>query len=453
LGAVRSDLSFSPELTGAARVAQRKESAPAGTEPVAKAAYLRSAALRIEQELFRQRFGNWRLTLMGMTAIAWMIAAMYRHLDPAVATLRWAALETAAFALAALLCMAYERYGPANLDTPAQRHWLHAWIAASVFASALAGTLPWFLPATNGEAQLSSAALVSILMVALVVSRASRLLIHVSVAAYAVSLSAALVLHAHEPWAVPLCLLYTAMLLGMGLMLNASMRRAIGDQLYARHLHHQLRRSHQRQLTVQQREAALNERQRMMSDLHDGFGAQLIGALRLLERGQIDVPGAAQALRDCVDDLRLTVDANEPAARSLATLLGMLRYRMQPRIEGSGLRLMWQISDLPETASLPAAQSLDLLRILQQGIANVLQHADASEIRLIVRRELRLLEIALEDDGRGLGPEAAQRHGRGISNMQRRAARLGAELRVEPRAGGGTALRLRLRWPAEVVAA
>lgn len=457
MGAVRSDLPFPQEIAVAERVAERaveRADCPAGEAGlVSEAAYLRGSGLRIDQELFRQRFGNWRLTLSGMTAIAWMIAVMYRHLDPAVATLRWAGLETVVFALVAILCIAYERFGPDSLDAPAQRHWMQGWIAASAFASALAGTLPWFLPAANADAQLSSAALVSILMIALVVSRASRMLIYVSVGAYALSLSAALALHAHELWAVPLCLLYTAMLLGMGLMLNASLRQAIGDQLYARHLHAELRRSHQRELAVRQREAALHERQRMMSDLHDGFGAQLIGALRQLEGGRIDISGAAQALRDCIDDLRLTVDAHEPAARSLSTLLAMLRFRMQPRIEATGLRFVWQMTELPETASLPAEQSLDLLRILQQGIANVLQHAAASEIRISVRRERRQLEIAVEDDGRGLGPVATLRQGRGITNMQRRAARLGAELLVEPNEGGGTALRLRLRWPPEVAAA
>jgi signal transduction histidine kinase len=453
LGAVRTDLPFSKEIAVAARAAERNGPPQAEVEPVSESAFLRGAASRIDQELFRQRFGNWRLTLSGMTVIAWMIATMYRHVDPTVATLRWAAFETLAFAFVALLCIAYERHRPASLDSPVQRRWMLGWTVASALASALAGTLPWFLPAGNADAQLSSAALVSILMIAFVVSRANRLLIHVSVAAYALSLSTALALHSHELWAVPLCLLYTAMLLGMGLMLNASLRRAIGDQFYARHLHAELRRSHRRQLVVQEREAALNERQRMMSDLHDGFGAQLIGALRQLESGRIDVPGAVLALRDCIDDLRLTVDAHEPAARSLATLLGMLRHRMQPRIQTAGLRIVWHIENLPDAASLPAAQSLDLLRILQQGIANVLQHADAREISIVVRRQLRQLEIAVEDDGRGLDPTTATSQGRGIANMQRRAARLGAELLLEPRAGGGTALRLRLRWPPEVLAA
>jgi signal transduction histidine kinase len=404
-------------------------------------------APRIEQEMFLRRFGNWRVALASMTATAWMIGAMYRYLEPAGATLEWALLETLTFALIAVMCLAYEQRPPQDLNTVAQRRWLIAWSAASGLAAACTGLLPWFLPAATLDAQFSSAALVSILMIAFVVTRATRMLVRTAVSAYSLALSLSLAVHAGMPWAVPVCLVFTAMVLGLGLMLNNSLRQAIGDQLYAGYLHAEVRRSHARQLAVQQREVALNERARMMSDLHDGFGAQLIGSLRQLEGGQLGVDGAIAALRECIDDLRLTVDAHEPAARNLGTLLGMLRYRMQPRIRAPGLHINWKLEELPEAATLSPAHSLDLLRIVQQGIVNVLQHAEARQLDVVARRLPRQLEIAVEDDGKGMDPMAALRRGRGIASMQRRAARLGAELLLEQRDGGGTVLRLRLRWP------
>lgn len=414
---------------------------------VSKTEFLRDVAPRIEQEMFLRRFSNWRVALATMTATAWMIGGMYRYLEPTGATLEWALLETLAFALIAVMCMAYERQRPQDLGSRTQRRWLIAWSLASGLAAACSGLLPWFLPAARLDAQFSSAAVVSILVIAFVVTRATRMLVRAAIGAYSLALSLSLAVHAGMPWAVPVCLLFTAMVLGLGIMLNNSLRQAIGDQLYADYLHGEVRRSHARQLAIQQREAALNERARMMSDLHDGFGAQLIGSLRQLEGGQLGVDGAIAALRDCIDDLRLTVDAHEPAARNLGTLLGMLRYRMQPRIRAPGLQINWKLGELPEAAALSPAQSLDLLRIVQQGIVNVLQHAEAQQLDIVARRLPRQLEIAVEDDGKGLDPVAATRRGRGIASMQRRAARLGAELLLEPRDGGGTALRLRLRWP------
>jgi signal transduction histidine kinase len=429
------------------RLAGGKDAPASESEFIAETEFLQGASARIDQELFLRRFSNWRLTLVGMTGIAWMIAAMYRYLYPDAVTLYWAVLQTLAFVVVAIMCLCYELRRPEDLDSIEQRYWMRGWIVSSATASAIAGALPAFLPAASQDAQLSSAALVSIMMIAFVVSRANRTLIHVSVGAYALSLSMSLILHAGVAWAVPLCLLYTAMLLSMGLMLNAALRRAIGDQLYARYLHGELRRSHSRQMAVQQREAALLERQRMMSDLHDGFGAQLIGSLHLLESGRIGVDGAICALRECIEDLRLTVDAHEPAARTLTTLLGMLRFRMQSRIQSSAVQLAWHIEDLPETVVLSPAQSMDVLRIVQQAISNVLQHAAASEIHVIAQRLPRRLEISVEDNGKGLDPVAATKKGRGIANMQRRAARLGGELLLEPGERGGTVLRLQLRWP------
>jgi signal transduction histidine kinase len=446
LGLASTDLPASQSLLAASRITTAAEpTVEHGV--VSKTQFLSGVALRIEQEMFLRRFGNWRAALASMTATTWMIGGMYRYLEPAGATLEWALLQTLAFALIAVMCMTYELRRPQDLDSVAQHRWLVAWSVASGLAAACAGLLPWFLPAEKLDAQFSSAALVSILMIAFVVTRATRMLVRTVVGAYSLALSLSLAVHAGMPWAVPVCLVFTAIVLGLGITLNNSLRQAIGDQLYANYLHAEVRRSHARQLAVQQREAALNERARMMSDLHDGFGAQLIGSLRQLEGGTLGVDGAIAALRECIDDLRLTVDAHEPAARNLATLLGMLRYRMQPRLRAPGLQLNWKLEELPESATLSPAQSLDLLRIVQQGIVNVLQHAQARQLDIVARRLPRQLEIAVEDDGKGLDPMAAVRNGRGIASMQKRAARLGAELLLESRDGGGTALRLRLRWP------
>lgn len=447
MGAVRSDLAF-PDGTAPAPAAA-SDRAPSSSGPgwTPEADFLQRAAPLIDQELFLRRFSNWRLSLAAMTCIAWMIAALYRYLEPSSTTLYWAMAMTLGFAIVATMCAIYEQRRPRDLASTAQRHWIAGWTVASSATSAMAGLLPWFIPRDVLDAQLSSSALVAILMMAFVVSRANRMLIHASVATYAFAMSVTLAFHAQVLWAVPVGLLFTAMLLAMGLMLNASLRQAIGDQMYARYLHGELQRSHARELAVQQREATLNERARMMSDLHDGFGAQLVGSLRQLEGGRIGVDGAIVALRECIDDLRLTVDAHEPSARSLPTLLGMLRYRMQPRIEAAGIALAWHVEDLPEGASLPPVHSLDLLRILQQAMANVLQHADARTMSIVARRKLRQLEIAVEDDGKGMDPLEAMCRGRGIAGMQRRAARLGGELLLEPREGGGTVMRLQLRWP------
>lgn len=415
--------------------------------PVAsEAAFLRAAQQQIDHALFLARFRNWRLSVCGTVGIAWAIGGMYHYLQPTAHTLQWAAIESLVFVAIGLTCLAYERWPPA-LTSTAQRRWLVVWTLATSGGGISTGLLPWFLPADRAELQLSAVAIVSILMIAFVVSRGHRPLIYAAVGAQTLSLCVALGLHAQLPLAIGVCLLFAAFVLAFGLILNGSMRDAIGQHLYAQHLHGELQRSHARQLVAQRREVAMRERTHMLSELHDGFGSQLLTAQRRLEGGGIDPAAAAALLRECVMDLRLIVDAHEPSARNLATLLGMLRYRLQRRIETAGIRLQWEVDDFPEAGKLTGEQALDLLRILQESISNVLQHAGACELRVVTRRVPRELHIAVEDDGTGFDPARALGRGHGIAGMQRRAARLNGNLEIVPGESGGTVVSLRLPLP------
>jgi signal transduction histidine kinase len=407
--------------------------------------FLRGAQQQVDHALFLARFSNWRISVGGAIGIAWTLAAMFHYLEPAANTYYWAALESLAFAIMGAMCFVYERRRP-QAGSPEQVRWLRAWTFFATCGGLATGLLPWFIPSDRDELQLTAAAVVSILTIAFVVSRGYRPLIYAIVGGHALTITLSLALHAKLLPAVPVCLLFSAFVLAFGLMLNGSMRAAVGQRLYAQYLHTQLHRSLARQLQVQQLEATLNERRRVLSDLHDGFGTQLLTSFHLLEGGRMGSGEAAQVLRECMDDLRLMIDAHEPAARNPATLLGMLRYRLQRRVEAAGLKMHWQIGELPESDLLPSAQALDLLRILQEAISNVLQHAGARQIHVSTRRMPRQLEVIVEDDGRGFDP-AAMNNGRGISGMQRRAARLRADLTIESREQGGTAVRLLLRLP------
>ncbi len=85
---------------------------------------------------------------------------------------------------------------------------------------------------------------------------------------------------------------------------------------------------------------------------------------------------------------------------------------------------------------MPPGELLDLVRIVQEALTNVLKHAGASTVEVAFEAwpgggwRLRVC-----DNGRGFDPEAAAR-GRGLGNMRRRAERLGARLHTGPGAGG-----------------
>ncbi|XAH24416.1 sensor histidine kinase [Xylophilus sp. GW821-FHT01B05] len=206
----------------------------------------------------------------------------------------------------------------------------------------------------------------------------------------------------------------------------------LAERLQARET--ELAQSYQRLRDVEQREMLSQERQRLMRDMHDGVGSSLAMAIHSVEHGSLDDTQVSSLLQDCMDDLKLAIDSMEPVEADLLLLLATLRFRLAARIESAGIRLSWQVQDLPALPWLEPASALHILRILQEAFANILRHAQATEIRV----ETGLAPdggvlVAIEDNGRGFDPQAALHpgasHGRGLHNQQRRAQAIQGEVR------------------------
>ena len=197
---------------------------------------------------------------------------------------------------------------------------------------------------------------------------------------------------------------------------------------------------------VERERALSDERQRIMQDMHDGLGSQLLSSLAAVERGALDRKGMAQALREAVDDMRLAIDTLAPGREGLLEALGNLRYRLEPRFRAAGIELRFAYRDLPERLDLPAEDALQILRVLQESLTNVLKHAHARQVSVeaaLARGPDRFL-LAVSDDGDGFDAAAAPATGRGLSGMRRRTERIGATLDVD---SGGSGTRIALSYP------
>jgi signal transduction histidine kinase len=415
--------------------------------PESEAHFMAASRAQAEHELFLARFMNWRVSMLGAIGLGLLIGGMYYYVTRATALFEWMTLHVTAYAAIGAMCWHYQRRRPVA-GSNEQKRWLRAWTAAAGIAGFITGSLPWWLPADNAGSVLSASVIVSIAIIAFVASRGHRPIIYATVIGQTAAVSLALALHARVPLAVPISLLFACFVLAFGLLLNRAMLNAIAQRLYAQHLSAELAETHRKELQVQQLEAALRERRRMMEDMHDGLGSSLLSSLILLENGRLSVDGAAAVMRECVDDLRLIVDSQEPAAQDLSTLVGMLRYRLQHRIHAAGIDLRWRMDELPDQPWLNPSQSLDLLRILQEAIANALKHAQASEIEFSTRRADAHVELVIRDNGRGFDAGAGSQSGHGLRGMRVRATRLGAVMRVESEKGAGTQVVLQLPMPA-----
>lgn len=157
-------------------------------------------------------------------------------------------------------------------------------------------------------------------------------------------------------------------------------------------------------------QALAEERQRIMRELHDGIGSQLVGLLNLLDRKVTDLPTLSEHVRVALYEMRIAVDSLHPLDNDLTTLLANLRYRLQPQLAAAGLKVIWDVPQLPTQAQLTPQSALHLRRILLEAVTNTLKHARARTLSFSARLggHPAAVRIAIEDDGtgytRGPGP-------------------------------------------------
>ena len=176
--------------------------------------------------------------------------------------------------------------------------------------------------------------------------------------------------------------------------------------------------------------ATHDERQRIVQEMHDGLGSQLITSLAMSERGGLSSVQVTDLLRECIDDLRLSIDAMSDGSENFSVAISNLRFRTAPRLKAAGIALHWDTSNLLDNTILQVSKTLPLLRILQEALTNALKHAETQRIDVFISSDGHQLIMQITDNGRGFD-ERVVRYGKGISGMQKRARAAGAHFSIE----------------------
>jgi signal transduction histidine kinase len=197
----------------------------------------------------------------------------------------------------------------------------------------------------------------------------------------------------------------------------------------------------------QQLRRAVEQRELIAQDLHDGIIQTLFAMSLSLERCQRLVATAPQEVSR---HLALGVQSLKAAIRDLRVFIAGL----EPRItDGQGLeaalalqvRLLNASGDLhidlrvdPAVADVVApAQAAHLLHVAREAISNSLRHAQATRVDVTLDRRGDRIRLEVKDDGIGFVGERAQ-SGEGLKNMTARATKLNGTLTVTSRPGDGT---------------
>jgi signal transduction histidine kinase len=192
-------------------------------------------------------------------------------------------------------------------------------------------------------------------------------------------------------------------------------------------------------------EAQESERRRLARELHDETGQALtsilLGLKGLEEKLSADDSRAAVAdLRELVvstlqDVRRLAVELR-PTALDDFGLVAALERLTESFAEQSRIPVDFQ-STLP-AQRLPEEVETALYRIVQESLTNVVKHAQASRVSVLLTRKNGAVAAVVEDDGRGFDPAEVADGGFGLIGMRERVTALGGRLELESGESGTT---------------
>lgn len=200
----------------------------------------------------------------------------------------------------------------------------------------------------------------------------------------------------------------------------------------------------------EQKRLLAEERERIMRDMHDGIGGQLVSIVAQLQDRSEEVFGNVRdKVQHSLTDLRLVIDSLDPVLSDLPTLLGMMRVRFAEQLSSANMELEWAVTDLPDCEAIGPGECLHIMRILQEAINNSAKHSGSPKLTLatgVLAAEHPQIYIDVIDYGRGLKNSAGgNKAGRGIKNMHYRAEQLGAKLEINESLTG-TQVRLILNF-------
>jgi signal transduction histidine kinase len=206
----------------------------------------------------------------------------------------------------------------------------------------------------------------------------------------------------------------------------------------------------QQEFSMRLMESQENERKRIAGELHDSLGQNLLVIRNRALLGLKDTELSKQA-RDQLDQISSVATQAIDEVREISYDLRpyqLDRLGLTKAIKSitSGLASSVQFSmdvDFIDD-EVGKDQAIHVYRIVQEGINNILKHADASEARVAVRVEGNTIRITIIDNGKGTRSEARddnnERHGFGLIGITERAHAMNGTVALDSTPGKGTTL-------------
>jgi signal transduction histidine kinase len=189
------------------------------------------------------------------------------------------------------------------------------------------------------------------------------------------------------------------------------------------------------------------ERRRLARELHDETGQALtsilLGLRAVEDAGSADeMRGAVGGLRELVvetlQDVRRLAVQLRPKALDDFGLVPALERLVQTFAEGTGMNI--DLEDRLGDERLPPEVETTIYRVVQEALTNIVKHAEAQNVSILLVRRDRSAAAVVEDDGRGFDPTKTSEDGFGLTGIRERVQLHEGRLTLESTPDGGTTL-------------
>lgn len=190
------------------------------------------------------------------------------------------------------------------------------------------------------------------------------------------------------------------------------------------------------------------ERTRLAREIHDEMGQSLTGLkidvswiARRLPKAQVSLLEKTGTMNELIDGAIETVKRMSselrPGVLDHLGLAAAIEWQVQELEERTQIRFEFKSS--PKEIALDGGRSTTMFRICQEALTNVVRHANASKVRITLRREPGRVVLRISDNGKGIEEEqASDSKAFGVIAMRERARSWGGDVKINGTPGKGT---------------
>jgi len=188
------------------------------------------------------------------------------------------------------------------------------------------------------------------------------------------------------------------------------------------------------------------ERKRIAAELHDSMGQNLLLIKNLAEMAmRSPTPGVAydhlgtinQLAVQCIAEARQISRDLRPYQLDHLGLVRALEAMLEHSAQASNVQFSSKFEPVDGLFSAEAA--LNLYRVVQESVNNILKHSRAAHVNILLERDIHEVLLRIEDDGVGfVADKTGNKKGLGLKNITERVRMLGGKLSIISAPGHGT---------------